>query len=419
MDDLDLGRPRTDGDLPRHGERRQVRPHELPPRRDPPSSTRSTRTSSHPLRAPSTGSQFALSGGPADFSYKRLAAHDHGPGGRRDRRLHGHPRHRDELGLLLRRGPHGRPATRLDDAARRQRPLERRHGLLVPVRGLAGDPPVPGPLPDRDPATRTTGSTPRAPRPARPAPGRRRPATAAAPSRGSSTSAPSPARTSSCRSPTPATRPSRRAASSSTTSSSPPARAARRSRPTRTRSTAGPSPGRRPAARATTTTGSSGPRPTRRHRPARSRPASFAREPEILALPRRQLRPVPVLGGRRDRGRRRGPRLRARDPDATDLRPGLLRRPDRQRRRRRPRERPPVVRRQPGRRALAAHLAQRGLRDLRRVAVERARGPGHGAGELRLLLRRLSPRTTRSGPWRSAIRGRDRSSTSPSTPGAR
>ena len=42
--------------------------------------------------------------------------------------------------------------------------------------------------------------------------------------------------------------------------------------------------------------------------------------------------------------------------------------------------------------ALAGHLAQRGLRDVRRVAVERARGPGHGPGELRLPVRHLRRR---------------------------
>ena len=52
------------------------------------------------------------------------------------------------------------------------------------------------------------------------------------------------------------------------------------------------------------------------------------------------------------------------------------------RRRRRPRARPPVVRRRRRARPLAGHLAQRGLRDLRRVAVGRARGPGDAAGDL-------------------------------------
>ena len=53
---------------------------------------------------------------------------------------------------------------------------------------------------------------------------------------------------------------------------------------------------------------------------------------------------------------------------------------------RRPRAGPPVGRRQPRRRSLAAHLAERGVRDLLRVALERARGSWHGAGDLRLLL---------------------------------
>ena len=50
---------------------------------------------------------------------------------------------------------------------------------------------------------------------------------------------------------------------------------------------------------------------------------------------------------------------------------------------RRARARAPVDRRRPRAGRLAAHLAQRGLRDLQRVAVERARGPRHGAGDLR------------------------------------
>ena len=50
---------------------------------------------------------------------------------------------------------------------------------------------------------------------------------------------------------------------------------------------------------------------------------------------------------------------------------------------RRPRDRPPVVRRLGQRRALAGHLAQRGLRDLGRVALGRAaRRPDDGAGVL-------------------------------------
>ena len=51
------------------------------------------------------------------------------------------------------------------------------------------------------------------------------------------------------------------------------------------------------------------------------------------------------------------------------------RQPGQRRLRRRPRARPPVVRRRRRARALAGHLAQRGLRDLRRVAVGGARGP--------------------------------------------
>ena len=81
------------------------------------------------------------------------------------------------------------------------------------------------------------------------------------------------------------------------------------------------------------------------------------------------LRPVPVRLDGRDRRRREVPRpdarLLARDADA----PGVLRRPrqgdDR------PRDRAPVVRQQRVAAQLGRHLAQRGLRLLRRVPVDR------------------------------------------------
>ena len=65
----------------------------------------------------------------------------------------------------------------------------------------------------------------------------------------------------------------------------------------------------------------------RRRPSARSPTASFARQPEIIALPLRAASgryPCRAAGGIVDDVA--GPRLRARDPDAADLRAGLLRR---------------------------------------------------------------------------------------------
>ena len=58
---------------------------------------------------------------------------------------------------------------------------------------------------------------------------------------------------------------------------------------------------------------------------------------------------------------------------------------------RRPRARPPVVRRQRRGGGVAGHLAERGLRDVRGVAVERARGPAPP--------RRTSTTSTTGSPW--------------------
>ena len=69
--------------------------------------------------------------------------------------------------------------------------------------------------------------------------------------------------------------------------------------------------------------------------------------------------------------------------------------------------------------ALAAHLAQRGVRHIRRMAVER--GPGSWAPPRRSSTSgtRCSRPTTRSGASSSAIRGRTRCSNSPSTSAGR
>ena len=115
--------------------------------------------------------------------------------------------------------------------------------------------------------------------------------------------------------------------------------------------------------------------------PARERSLSFDRQPEIIAWEAGHLRCVSVERvGRRRPGR--GRRVRPREPDATGLLAILLRRRG-QRLRRRPRARPPVVRRLPRGRHVERDLAERGLRDLHRMDVGRARGLLHAAGRLR------------------------------------
>ena len=116
-------------------------------------------------------------------------------------------------------------------------------------------------------------------------------------------------------------------------------------------------------------------RPRRRARPATIARSALNRQPDDHRLPGRPLRPVPVHVGGLDRRRPAQPRLRAGEPDAAGLLARLLRGPrDRERlgRGRRPRARAPVGRRPRVGRGLAAHLAQRGLRHLRRMALGRA-----------------------------------------------
>ena len=123
-------------------------------------------------------------------------------------------------------------------------------------------------------------------------------------------------------------------------------------------------------------------------------------------LPRRRPRPLPVRGGRRHRRQRPGDRLRPGEPDPTDLRAGLVQPARRQHLGGRARARPPVGRRRPGARGLAAHLAQRRIRQLHGVALVGGRRWGHRPGDLRLLRphpRRRSvldhgDRRSRSGP---------------------
>ncbi len=110
-------------------------------------------------------------------------------------------------------------------------------------------------------------------------------------------------------------------------------------------------------------------------------------------LPRESVRALPVRVGGRDLPRHPTARVRPRDADQTDLRAGLL---PRRRLGHRARAGAPVVRRPGLGASLAGHLAQRGLRHVRRVAVERARGVRHPSADLRGHLegdRRSTPRS--------------------------
>ena len=311
-----------------------------------------------PTGAPRTGSQFAISqvGEPA---YKRLARTIAVPAGGANVLLD-QARHGNELGSRVRRGPHRR-RRRLDDAPRPERAHEGRHGLLVSV--LARAAPVPRALPG---GQRRRHLLP----PAAAASGGRGAARARATSSGWSTSAATRTRASRCRSATPATSPSSCPGRSSTTSSSRPAPGRPRSRRTATRWTAGPcsSSARSPPNPNDWIVGTAADTPPARRDDRRSaRPAG--RDPRLRGGP---VRPLPVQRRRRDRGRHVGDRLRAREPDAPDLREGVFHRSVPGGQRDRARAGPPVVRRQPRGRGLAAHLAQRGLRDVRGVALERA-----------------------------------------------
>ena len=93
---------------------------------------------------------------PAPASLRHLAGGGHDvqeavpylrcAGGRRRAVVLGHPRHRTELGLLLRRGPRRR-LRRVDDAARPRGKHQRRHRVRLSL--LARPASVPDPLPDR------------------------------------------------------------------------------------------------------------------------------------------------------------------------------------------------------------------------------------------------------------------------------
>ena len=135
---------------------------------------------------------------------------------------------------------------------------------------------------------------------------------------------------------------------------------------------------------------------------------SFARHGAILDFLADTFGPYPFTTGGGERRRLRRPVLRAGEPDAHRLLEVLLLRHVRRGRRHRPRERPPVVRGQRRRRAVEGHLAERGLRDVRRVALGRPRRAVHAS-------RRPSTSTTTTRSRRTTPSGRSSSRTRAST----
>ena len=189
------------------GDDRRVRPRRLPGRRHQVlGRDRPRPVHAAPRRAPASSSRSRRSASP---SYKRLPRTIDVPARRRAALVLGHARHRAGLGLLLRRGAHGR-RRRLDDAARPQRPHRQATGAAC--LGLADLHPFLAHYQTRQRRRRLLR------RPARPARGGRRAARATATSSGRSTSRPTRASTSRSRSATPATTSSSTAGSSSTTS---------------------------------------------------------------------------------------------------------------------------------------------------------------------------------------------------------
>ncbi len=152
----------------------------------------------------------------------------------------------------------------------------------------------------------------------------------------------------------------------------------------------------------------------RRRRPdAREGPGALeaAGDHPVLHL---DLRPVPLQRGRRDRRRRQGGRLLARDADEA----GLLARA--RRGDARARDLAHVVRRLGHAHAVAGHLAARGLRDLVRVDLERAHRQQDGRRSSSTTSTTRPPRTRLSGRRRPPIRARRcSSSTGRSTTAAR
>ena len=148
LDHLVLGRQGADGHLPRDGEHRRVRHPRLPQASASATGTPSIRTCSprSRRRRPVRSSRCR---GRADNSYKRLDAHDPHPGRRGDASGSRSRGRRKPTGTSC----SSRSTRSARTTGRRCEDVERPHvpghRVLVPVRGLAGDPPVPGPLPDR------------------------------------------------------------------------------------------------------------------------------------------------------------------------------------------------------------------------------------------------------------------------------
>ena len=313
LDDLDVGREGADGLLPHHGDDRRVRPAAYR-RTASATGTRSTPTSSTPVE-PRTGDAVrALQAGSRATSGSRArsacrpAARSCRSGSTATPSSTGtscSSRRTRSAPTSGRRCPTS-TATRATTPATRARSGWSLHPFLAHYQTDNGD-----------------GSCSR---PARPARGGRRPAPATATSSGRSTSPPTPGQdvevsisyaSDDIVQRSGRLRRRRRGLDA--------ARARPRSRTTATRSTAGPSrPARgQPGQRDRLDRGTAADAPPT---PGEIAAGSFAREPEIIAFLSGVFGPLPVLGRRRHRRRRPGPRLRARDPDAAGLRAGLLRR---------------------------------------------------------------------------------------------
>ena len=304
-----------------HGDDRRVRPRAYRARRHPllgRDRPRPVRPAAR--RAPAT--QFALSQ-VGEHVLQAADAHDRRARRRRAAVVLGHARHRAGLGLLLRRGAHGRRATTGRRCPTSTATRSQDTGLRLPVLAAALHPFLAHYQTDNGDGTcAPTGTHRRVVR--RPAAQRRlravdgRPVGATPASRSRSRSA-TPATTScssrgvfvddivvSDRRGLDVVRGRRRHARRLDRRRARPRAASQRQRLDRRHRA-----------------------PTRRRPPARSPQASLDRAAGDHRLPVRALRPVPVLGRRRDRRRRRRARLRAREPDAADLRARLLRRPRR------------------------------------------------------------------------------------------